>query len=143
MYSTFGEDLVGWEVVHFVDNTSAVYGLVKGYSPQPDSAAIIAAFHVSNVALRALVWFNYVASKANVADLPSRGAFDEMAFCLSLVQPSFNLDGSFVATVLPPIERDWPVLVSTILGALRAPSSHSRRGARKRARGAPVPQSSG
>ena len=53
-----------------MDNSSALYGLVKGYSARPDSLAIIRAFHAANLAIRANVWFNYVASKANVADLP-------------------------------------------------------------------------
>ena len=71
------------EVLHFIDNTSALYGLAKGYSSQPDSSAIIRAFHVANIRLRANVWFNYVATKANVADLPSRGALDLLFSCLS------------------------------------------------------------
>ena len=41
----------------------------------PDSLAIIRAFHAANLALnlalRANVWFNYVASKANVAVSPT------------------------------------------------------------------------
>eukprot|EP00966_Prymnesium_polylepis_P039768 923189-Prymnesium_polylepis.1 len=66
------------EVIHFVDNTSTVYGLVKGYSARPYSAGVILAFHLCDLALCCGVWFNYVASKANVADLPSRGAISEM-----------------------------------------------------------------
>ena len=31
------------------------------------------AFHAANLAMQANVWFNYVASKANVADLCPRG----------------------------------------------------------------------
>ena len=34
------------------------------------------AFHALNVGLRTDVWFEYVASKANIADLPSRMDFD-------------------------------------------------------------------
>ena len=46
-------------------------------------------------------------------------------------------------TAPPPTGRGWSVLVSTILGALSARSSDSRRGARKRARGSRDPQPSG
>ena len=56
------------DVVHYIDNSSALYGMTKGYSSIPDSLAIIRAFHAANLALRANVWFNYVATKANVAD---------------------------------------------------------------------------
>ena len=80
---------MGAEVLHFVDNTSAVYGLVKGYSAQPDSAGVILAFHLCGLALRCGVWFNYVASKANVADLPSRGAISEMVRALRPFDPGF------------------------------------------------------
>ena len=79
------------DVIHYIDNSSALYGMTKGYSSVPDSLAIIRAFHAANLALRANIWFNYVATKANVADLPSRGALDEMAACLRKVLPSFSL----------------------------------------------------
>ena len=68
----------GREVIHFVDNTSAIAALIKGYSGAPDSSRIVHAFHSLNAGLRTNVWFQYVASKANVADLPSRGAHDEL-----------------------------------------------------------------
>ena len=94
------------EVIHFVDNTSAVYGLVKGYSARPDSAGVILAFHLCGLALRCGVWFNYVASKANVADLPSRGAISEMVRILRKSDPSFERVGRLVPTVLPTVAAD-------------------------------------
>ena len=45
----------GWDVLHFVDNSSALYGLVKGYSARPDSLAIIRAFHAANLAILSLI----------------------------------------------------------------------------------------
>ena len=45
-----------WDVIHFVDNSSALYGLVKGYSGRPDSLSIIRAFHAANLAMQANVW---------------------------------------------------------------------------------------
>jgi hypothetical protein len=63
------EDLLeGADVIHFIDNTSALYGLAKGYSPQGDSSVLIRAFHALNIARAANVWFAWVASKANIAD---------------------------------------------------------------------------
>ena len=58
------------DVIHYIDNSSALYGMTKGYSQVRDTLAIIRAFHAANLALRANVWFNYVTTKANVADLP-------------------------------------------------------------------------
>ena len=84
--STFSDQ----DVLHFVDNTSALYGMVKGYSRVPDSSAIIRAFQVANIALGANVWFNYVATKANVADLPSRGASSQLFRILHSILPSFS-----------------------------------------------------
>jgi hypothetical protein len=74
-YTTFPDVLRGRRVIHWIDNTSALAGLIKGYAGAPDSASIVHAFHAFNSALRSDVWFEYVASKANIADLPSRGEF--------------------------------------------------------------------
>lgn len=74
-YTTFPELLRGRRVIHWIDNTSALAALIKGYSSTPDSAGIVHAFHSFNSALQSDIWFEYVASKANIADLPSRGDF--------------------------------------------------------------------
>ena len=62
-------------VVHWIDNTSAISCLLHGYSGKPDSALLVNAFHLYNAGLKADIRFEYVESKANVADLPSRGEF--------------------------------------------------------------------
>ena len=59
--------------MHYIDNTSAIAALVRGYSSFPDSARLVHAFHAFNVGVRARVWFSHVRSKANVSDAPSRG----------------------------------------------------------------------
>ena len=64
--------LAGRDVVHWIDNTSAKAALVHGYSGAPDSARLVHAFHSYNLGLRARPWFEYVRSKANPADEPSR-----------------------------------------------------------------------
>lgn len=81
--------------------------MVKGSSPQPDSQALISALHVRQILGLFNVWFSYVASKANVADLPSRGALDEMAAILRPFDPSFHLASSAVPLVVPDISGDW------------------------------------
>jgi hypothetical protein len=63
-------------VLHWIDNTGALSALIKGYSGQPDLARITSMFHMFNCGLQSRVYFEYVESKANVADLPSRDSFE-------------------------------------------------------------------
>lgn len=69
-------------VIHFIDNTSAIAGLVKGYAAMPDSARLVHAFHAFNVGVRCVPWFAHVRSKANVSDGPSRGDCDYVVYIL-------------------------------------------------------------
>ena len=66
--------LEGRDVVHFIDNTSAVAALSKGYSGAPDSARLVHMFHAWQAGSRSNVWFEYVPTDANPADEPSRVA---------------------------------------------------------------------
>jgi hypothetical protein len=59
-------------VLHWIDNSSAVAALVKGYSSAIDSALIVQAVHATLAGLGADVWFEYVRTNANVSDEPSR-----------------------------------------------------------------------
>jgi hypothetical protein len=63
------------DVLHWVDNTSAIFGLYKGYSASEDSSRLIQIFHLLMAKLNFRTWWEYVASSANLADLPSRGDF--------------------------------------------------------------------
>ena len=84
------------DVIHFIDNTAAVAGIAKGFSAKPDSARIIHAYHALNVKIGSRVYFEWVKSEANIADLPSRGEFGLL-----------NEFGSRqVPIVVPPIS-DW------------------------------------
>ena len=76
VYTTLASELRGRRVVHWIDNTSALCALVRGYSRAPDSVRIVHAFHAFALGIDVSSWFEYVASKANIADLPSRGEFD-------------------------------------------------------------------
>ena len=77
-YTTYPEVIAGRKVIHFVDNTVALAALVHGYAGKPDLAKSVNIFYLQMIALRAHVFFEYVPSKANIADLPSREAFDEL-----------------------------------------------------------------
>ena len=78
MYSTYPELFAGRKVNHFVDNTVALSALIHGYSNKKDLAKPVNIFHLQSVALRTSVYFEYVPSKANIADLPSRRRFVEL-----------------------------------------------------------------
>ena len=43
-----------------------------------DSGRIINAFKVKQAVLNLRAWFEYIPSEQNIADVPSRGAFDKM-----------------------------------------------------------------
>uniref|UniRef100_A0A7S4F9Y6 Uncharacterized protein n=1 Tax=Chrysotila carterae TaxID=13221 RepID=A0A7S4F9Y6_CHRCT len=120
-YCTFARELKGRRVIHWIDNTSALAALIKGYSSRPDSALIVHAFHAFNVRVGARVWFEYVSSKSNIADLPSRGEF-RMLHELGSIQRH---------CVLPPLESwraaaaDW-VELAIAAAATTASSRRSR-----------------
>jgi hypothetical protein len=108
-YYSVPEVFEGRHVIHFIDNTSACAALVKGYARAVDSGLIVHAFHAYNVGLRADVFFEYVRSAANIADLPSRGALVEL---LELFD-EMGMHGDEVACQLPPLAawdapaREW------------------------------------
>ena len=127
------EDLLeGADVIHFIDNTSALYGLVKGYSAQGDSSVLIRAFHALNISRAANVWFAWIASKANIADYPSRAAFDLMTACIRTILPSWCPETHKVAFSLPPLGADCEHTASLILATYANPT-RKRKGKRTRA----------
>ena len=75
-YLTFPYQLANRKIIHWIDNTGALAALIKGYASAADLAKIVHAFAVINLAIKCEPWFEYVRSKANIADLPSRGLFD-------------------------------------------------------------------
>ena len=91
-YFTFPELFVGRRVHHWVDNTVGLSALVHGYSGKADLAKMVNVFYLQVAGLRTSVYFDYVPSKANIADLPSRDAFDEL---------EHELRGLHVARALP------------------------------------------
>ena len=71
---TFPDVFKGRRALCFVDNTVALSKAVHGYANEPDMAAVVNALHACDAALACDAWFEWVPSKANVADLPSRDA---------------------------------------------------------------------
>ena len=75
VYTTYPAVFAGRKVNHFIDNTVALSALVHGYASKPDLAKGVNVFYLQMVALRASVYLDWVPSKANIADLPSRSEF--------------------------------------------------------------------
>ena len=76
VYSTYPDVIAGRKVIHFIDNTVALSALVHGYSGKPNLAKAVNLFYLQLVSLRATAWMEWVPSKANIADLPSRGEWE-------------------------------------------------------------------
>ena len=93
----------GAAAIHFEDNTGALSHLVHGYASAADCARLVNTFHLLVSALRCDVWFEWVPSKANCADLPSRGQMGELRAVLA---DAFGDDGEYeeVAFVIPAFD---------------------------------------
>ena len=64
------------EILLFIDNTSAMASVIKGYSPKADSVKLVGDFWLRAAALRAHIFADHVESKSNIADGPSRFEFE-------------------------------------------------------------------
>jgi len=69
---TFPDLLQGRDVIHFVDNNSALGALVKGYSSKEDAIKIVADYWLRAMRLKILAYVDRVESKSNISDDPSR-----------------------------------------------------------------------
>jgi hypothetical protein len=64
--------LQGRDVMHYVDNQGAVYSLIGGASKDADLNRICMISQMRTSMLGCNVWYDYVPSAANIADLPTR-----------------------------------------------------------------------
>jgi len=110
-YFTYPTLFAGRAVNHFVDNTVALSALVHGYSGKPDLAKMVNAFYLQAAGLRTSVYFDYVPSKANIADLPSRDAIDE----LELELAGLAFDGADTHVLHVPGVGEWRAPLSSWL----------------------------
>lgn len=76
--STWSDLLYRRQVIHFVDNDSAASCLVKGYSQKTDSSALVGTYWLAVSDCQAEPYIDRVESKSNLADGPSRLAFQEL-----------------------------------------------------------------
>ena len=103
-YIWLGERLTNARRLHYVNNTSAVAALAKGYSGSPDSGRLVHAFHATALGLGCSCYFEYVRSEANVSDVPSRMDLSGCVWDCGL--PGRGLVSRPVPALLPEA-RDW------------------------------------
>jgi hypothetical protein len=72
VYYTLPALLADRAVIHFIDNFAALSALVHGYASKPDLARLVNLFHAQVAALHCLFYGDWVPSKANPADVPTR-----------------------------------------------------------------------
>lgn len=71
-YTSAPDVLRDCKVLHFVDNVGALTALIKGYARAMDAGLIVNSFHAMAAGMGVDTYFEYVRSKANVGDFPSR-----------------------------------------------------------------------
>ena len=67
------EKIQGRDVIHFIDNDSARFALIKGSSPCLESAWLVQSFWTDEGEADTRSWIARVPSRSNIADGPSRG----------------------------------------------------------------------
>ena len=100
----------GRSVIQFQDNTAALSALVHGYASKPDMSRIVNAYHLAQFVLGMRVWFEWVPSAANLADLPSRLEYE--AFF------RYVPDSIWVPTILPSY-GEWSASLLSMYADMR------------------------
>jgi len=100
-YRTLAGALREEAVIHFIDNAGALSNLIHGYARRPDCGRLVNAFHLLLAELGARAWLEWIPSKANCSDLPSRD--DDMAL-LDALEAGFVNGFDEIDFSLPPIE---------------------------------------
>ncbi|KAL1510245.1 hypothetical protein AB1Y20_006569 [Prymnesium parvum] len=94
-------------VSHYIDNQGALYSMIRGRSSDEGSNRLVFLARLRMHVLRADVWFDYVPSASNIADLPTRLDHDARQRLLAL--------GPQVPCVLPALVLPYSLLVGTLL----------------------------
>ena len=100
----------GRSVIQFQDNTAALSALVHGYASKPDMSRIVNAYHLAQFLLGVRVWFEWVPSAANLADLPSRLEHEAFFRCVP--------DSIGVPTILPSLD-EWSAPLLAMYAGMR------------------------
>ena len=98
----------GRKVIIFVDNTGALSSLLHGYSSKPDAARLCNLFHLYAAAIGCSIYFEWVPSKANLADLPSRATIDAWRRYFSYFPKSRHVP------LIPPDASTWNASLASL-----------------------------
>ena len=83
----FAQEWAGRDVVWFIDNLATLAGLAKGHNHNAELDNANAFIHVMLAHMKTRCWWEYISSKANWADGPSR----EMEGCEWLREENFEV----------------------------------------------------
>ena len=132
VYETLGYELRDREVIHFIDNAAALSNSIRGSAKREDCARIVCSTHLALARARIIPWFAYVASKANVSDLPSRGLMAEMIEVLESAFPGSSTNACEVAIKFPNREA-WDAAASEApIPTSLHPQKRTRRGSKRK-----------
>ena len=112
------------DVVLFIDNTGALFGLGKGDCREADCARIIHLFHVAAMSLRARVWVEHVATGANLADMPSR---DDLSLLHSLGSAPVPADDVYWPDLSAGLTQAFHTVWGMLVGAESQADKRSRK----------------
>ena len=93
---------------------------MHGYAGKPDLAKSVNVFYLQMLELRSSVYFDYVPSKANIADLPSRDAWAVLDGELSGIRRTRPTRDSLVV----PSVASWHAPLAAWLSAPHAAHAH-------------------
>ena len=95
-----------WHVSPLRVSAVALSALVHGYSGKVDLASMVNAFYLQAAGLRTSVYFDYVPSKANIADLPSRDDIETLLAELA-IGPAISLHSDDDHALVTPDLSQW------------------------------------
>jgi len=99
-YWTCPDVLGGTYPAHFIDNQGALGILVRGASHHPPMGHLAHQTALRQLELSCRVWYEYVPSKANIADLPSRG---DTRLAMRMLRDRFGVAVEARSMRLPPL----------------------------------------
>ena len=111
-YWTFPEQLAGRPVYHWCDNTGALAAATEGGAARfPGADLLTCMLHLILLGLQCQVYFDWVPSKANIADWPTRSdtidLIPEWAVWKELRLPARHFLRLLYLFIEVPIERDF------------------------------------
>ena len=100
VYTSLPGVLDGTFPIHWIDNQGVLSALCKGSSTDDPTATLARQVSRRLLDTRTRSWFEYVASDANISDLPSRG---QLAAAARMLRARFACPVWRAKLVLPPL----------------------------------------